>query len=441
MAPDPDGARPAHFWRQAIQNSFWLSVDRLVRGVTSLVVLICLGRFLGPELYGLYSFAVAFVAIFAAFGSLSHEGILVRELVREDRPREATMGSAFVLRACGGLVGMALATATAWLLPGTRAGAGLIAIIAAGLLFQPFDIIDHWFQSRLHSRPVVLVRISAALLIGTCKVALAMQRATLPALAWLSVAEALLVAVGLLGIYGKSAARPRWRMDQAEMGKLLRESWPLAASTLLVMLFMRLDQIMLARFVGFRELGVYASAIRLIDAWNFIPLAVMPSLYPAVVALRQRDAGQYRRLIQRLLFGFHLLALGVVLLNALAGKTLLGLLFGAEYVGAAPALAILSVATVFHYSASIRAQWFLIEHKVSYHLMSAAIGVAALVILNSLLIPRYGFIGAALATSAGYAVACYGTSLVFPALRPFGRLQTRAFLFRWWSKEKAETIP
>ena len=225
------------------------------------------------------------------------------------------------------------------------------------------------------------------------------------------------------------------------MGRLLCESWPLAASALLVMLFMRLDQILLARFVGFRELGIYASAVRLIDAWNFIPLAVMPSLYPAVVALRQRDADQYRRLIQRLLFGFHLLALGVVLLNALAGKTLLGLLFGAEYVGAAPALAILSVATVFHYSASIRAQWLLIEHKVSYHLVSAAIGVAALIVMNSLLIPRYGFIGAALATSAGYAVTCYGTSLVFPALRPFGQLQTRAFLFRWWSNEKAVTTP
>ena len=432
MAVDSDHAAAPRFWPRAISNSIWLSADRLVRGAFNLAVLIGIGRFLGPELYGLYSYALAFVAIFAAFGSLSHDGILIRELVRGNRLPEATLGSAFLLRAGGGWIGMAGAILAAALLPNARAEIGLVAIIAVGLLFQPFDVVDHWFQSRLQSRYVVFVRIGAALLAGSCKIALAWHRAALPALAGISVAEALLVAAGLLAMYrGQGFRASRWRIDRTEIWALLRESAPMAATTLLVLLFMKLDQIMLAGLVGFRELGIYAAAVRLVDLWNFIPLAVMPSLYPAVVALRNRDEAQYGRFLRRLLAAFYLLSLAVVLVNLVAGKALLGLLFGAEYMAAAPALAILSISTVFHYSSHIRAQWLLIEHRVIYHLWSAGIGVAAVAALNAALIPRFGFVGAATATAIGYGISAYGTSFAFRALRPIARLQTRTFLFQW----------
>ena len=326
-------------------------------------------------------------------------------------------------------------------MPGAHSGVGLVAIIAAGLLFQPFDVLDHWFQSRLESRHAVVVRVGVALLIGACKVGLAWHRATLEALAWMSVAEAALVAAGLLGMYARKGFRERWRVARAEVWALARESAPLAATALLVMLFMRLDQLMLAKYVGFRELGIYAAAVRLVELWNFIPLAVLPSLYPVLVALRNRDEGGCARFLRRLLLGFQLMALGVVAVNAVAGKILLGMLFGAEYVGAAGALSILSVATVFTYSSSIRAQWMLVEHKVAYHLGAAAIGVGTLAALNAALIPRWGFLGAAVATVVGYAVSGYGTSWAFPALRPFGRMQTRALMFQGWSDPQAEANP
>ena len=225
---------------------------------------------------------------------------------------------------------------------------------------------------------------------------------------------------------------------RAEVWGLLRESAPMAATILLVLLFMKLDQIMLAAFVGFRELGIYAAAVRLVDLWNFIPMAVMPSLYPAIAALRQRDEGEYLRFLRRLLAAFFLLAVAVVLVNALAGKALLGLLFGPEYVAAAPALWILSLSTVFHYSSFIRAQWLLIEHKVIYNPVAAGLGVALLAALNALLIPRFGFVGAATATAIGYGATGYGTSLLFRALRPFGHLQTQTFLFRWQNNMKGD---
>ena len=66
MAADSERPEAPRFWPRAISNSIWLSADRLVRGAFNLAVLIGIGRCLGPGLYGLYSYALAFVAVFAA---------------------------------------------------------------------------------------------------------------------------------------------------------------------------------------------------------------------------------------------------------------------------------------------------------------------------------------------------------------------------------------
>ena len=156
-----------------------------------------------------------------------------------------------------------------------------------------------------------------------------------------------------------------------------------------------------------------------------------PSLFPVLVRLKKHHPERLEIILQRLLLGFFVLSLGVVAGSICCGPFIIRLLFGAEYAAAAPILVYLSLSAIFHYSSFLRAHWMFIEHRVIYHLWSAAIGVALLAGLNLLLIPRYGLPGAAIATSLGYAVSGFGTSFLFPALRPIARLQLRAFLLQW----------
>ena len=89
--------------------------------------------------------------------------------------------------------------------------------------------------------------------------------------------ESLLTAAGLLIIYRHRPTRPpSWRFPRAEFIALLKESAPMAVTTLLVLLFMKLDQMLVARILGFQQLGIYSSAVRLLDLCNFLPLALLP---------------------------------------------------------------------------------------------------------------------------------------------------------------------
>jgi PST family polysaccharide transporter len=71
------------------------------------------------------------------------------------------------------------------------------------------------------------------------------------------------------------------------------EAWPLALSSTAVLVYMRIDQIMLGEMVGDREVGVYGAAIRFSEVWYFIPVSIIVSLAPSLVELRRVNVDLY----------------------------------------------------------------------------------------------------------------------------------------------------
>ncbi len=49
------------------------------------------------------------------------------------------------------------------------------------------------------------------------------------------------------------------------------------------MIYLRIDQVMLGEMAGSEEVGVYAAAVRIAEAWYFIPVAVCSSVFPGIV--------------------------------------------------------------------------------------------------------------------------------------------------------------
>ena len=62
----------------------------------------------------------------------------------------------------------------------------------------------------------------------------------------------------------------------------MKDSWPLLLSGLVVMVYMRIDQIMIKNMINDEAVGYYSSAVRLCEAWYFIPVTLCNSLFPAI---------------------------------------------------------------------------------------------------------------------------------------------------------------
>ncbi len=199
---------------------------------------------------------------------------------------------------------------------------------------------------------------------------------------------------------------------------------------------MKIDQLMLGGMIGDKEVGVYSAAVRISEVWYFIPVAIVSSVAPSIVEAKKIGEDLYYRRIGhsfRVLTG---IAYGIAFLMAVFSTRLVLLLFGPEYAGAGVVLAIHTWAAVFVFLGVARGPWILNEGLMTLSLYSTTAGAVVNVVLNVLLIPRFGINGAAIATLLSYGVSGFFFNGFPRATRTIFRMQLRALLFIPMAKEK-----
>ena len=142
-------------FRKYFANTSWLMGERILRMGVSLFVGIYVARYLGPERYGLLSYANSFVGIFLALATLGLDDVVVREIVKTPEQREKILGTSFLLKLVGTLLMWVAIFAAVPFTENDLQTNILIIIIAFGAVFQAFNVIDLNFQAKVKSKHVV----------------------------------------------------------------------------------------------------------------------------------------------------------------------------------------------------------------------------------------------------------------------------------------------
>lgn len=414
-----------------IDNLGWLFFDKVLRLAGGLLVGIWVARYLGPDHFGLLNYAIAFAGLFAAIAALGLNSIVVRDLVKEPDQAKGTLGTAFALQVAGGLIALALMIfAINAVRPDDALVRWMVAIFGACLVIKATDVIRYWFESHVESRYAVWVDNAGFILVTGCRVVLILNNAPLIAFAWIALAEAMVVAAGLLWIYSVKGGAPLcWRIDPNRAKQLLLDGWPLVLSGLAITIYMRIDQIMLGQIVGDQAVGVFSVAIRLSEVWYFIPMAIAGTVFPSVIQSKEVSETLYIERSQKLFQLMVFLAVAIAAPISLLAEPITRLLYGSQYAGASTVLAIHIWAGVFVFLGVATTRWFLIEGLQKLIFFRTLSGALLNVALNYLLIPLYGPVGAAVATVFSQAMACMFFNALTQRTRPIFFMQCKAFLF------------
>lgn len=418
--------------QRLVANTGWLLGDRVVRLVVGLAITALVTRHLGPEQFGLLSYAVAVVTLFGAVASLGLDSVVVRDLVRKPQDAPEILGTAIAMRCAGGAAVFCLALALVGALrPGHSAPAQLVAIIAAGSIVQSLEVVDLWFQSQVRSKYAVYARSAAFLLLAAVRVALVAGGAPLVAFALASLAEVTIASAGLAIAYRVTGGRiARWRLSRRRARELLATGWPLAFSGLAVGVYMKVDMVMLGALSGDAAVGIYSAATRVSELWYFIPLAITTSIAPTITAAKTVDEARYYAQLDRLFHGLALLALLIAVPMTVLSGPLVGALYGPRYADAGPVLALHVWSALFVFLGLAQSCWTVNEGLVRLELARTVAGAASNVALNLVLIPPYGAVGAAAATVISYALSAVALNALHPKTRVIFRLQVDAVLCR-----------
>lgn len=419
--------------QKIIANSGWLFADKMLRIGIGLLVNAWLARYLGPSQFGLFNYALAFIAIFSSLAGLGLDGIAVRDIVRNPACRDETLGTVFVLKLVSGAVTMCIAvTLVSLLRPGDSLIHWLVGINAISVIFQALDPIDLWFQSLFRSKFVVYARNSAFLLLSAVKILLIYLNMPLTAFAWAGVAEVALGSIGLVIVYRYNGyCLTLWRSSWKRAKQLLSDSWPLVLSGLAVYIHARIDQVLLGQMIGNAEVGQYSAAMSLIETFGFIPVAIVTSTAPEIARVRAANQVEY---FGRLLNLYRLMVI-LFLITAipiyLFADWAVVLFYGREYAAAGVLLSLFAVRLFFTNMGTVKSLYLTNENLFRYSLLTAIIGSCANICFNYLLIPRYKAVGAIWAMILSYFIATFMIDVFFTEVRKNLKLMLLAVLTPW----------
>jgi O-antigen/teichoic acid export membrane protein len=407
---------------KVLNNFSWLFFDKVLRMGVGLLVGVWLARYLGPEQFGLLNFALAFTGLFATIASLGLQEIVVRDLVMHPHNARETLGTGFVLKLLGGLVAFIIVVILISLLrPDDTLTKTIVAIFGFTMILQSSEVVKYWFESQIESKFVVWIENGVFLIIAVVKVCMILLHASLLLFVIASFLEVLLVAGLLIAVYSLKMGRITAWISSFSRGKeLLRDSWPLILSGLAIAIYMKIDQIMLGQMSGDKAVGIYSVAVRISEIWYFIPVALVASVFPSIVAAKKISEEVYYERLQKLYDLMIWMAITIAIAMTFLSGWVVNLLFGIQYSEAGSVLKIHIWAGINVALGTAWSKWILIENKQKLVLYGHILGSILNVIFNIFLIRLYGINGAAFSTLLSYWISALFIYTLYKPEKSYG---------------------
>lgn len=413
-----------------LNNIGWLFFDKLFRIGVGLFVGVWVARYLGPEQFGQLNYVIAFVGLFGSIAGLGLNGIVVRDIITNPEKTNTTMGTAFILLVLAALFSIVLSVVTiAWLRPNDNTTLLMVTLLSFGLLFRSSEVTAYWFESQLQSRYTILVENSIFLVMATLKISMIINKAPLILFVWISLIEAILVSIGLIAIYHRKTKQLiNWNISIARAKAILSESWPLALSGITIMIYMRIDQIMLGEMIGNDAVGIYSAATKISEMWYFVPMAIVTSLFPSIISAKAKDEKTYNNYMQKIYSILFITSFVIALIIQISSDWIIRNIYGGNFQGAAELLKIHIWTGIFVSMGIASSNWYLSEGLQKLAFYRTLLGAVVNITGNYIFIPLYGATGAALSTLISQISAAYLFDLTHSKTRVAFVMKSASFL-------------
>jgi len=405
-----------------IANAGWLIGGKAAQMLLSLVVGVFSARYLGPENYGLINYANAYIAFFMAFCTLGLNSVIIKDFVDHPEEQGKSLGSSIALRLLSSLCSMLMIVTVVSILDnGEPETIAVVALSSTSLLFHAFDTINYWFQARYQSKVTAVVAFAAYAATSIYKMVLLLLNKGIKWFAFATSVDYIVLGSILLAAYKRSKG-PRLSFSWRKAKALLRKSYHYILSGVMVAIYCQTDKLMLKQMLGEVAVGYYSTASSICTMWVFILQAVIDSVYPTILRLHGTDLISYNRKNKQLYAIVFYASIAASIFFMLFGDEIIWILYGEAYMGASAPLKIITWYTAFSYLGVARNAWIVCENKQRY-LKYMYLGAAALnVVLNAILIPKWGAAGAASASL----ITQISTSIILPLF--FGEMRENAVL-------------
>jgi len=383
---------------KVVKNASWIIGCNILQAICSLVITMFTARYLGPSGYGLISYAASIVAFVIPVMQVGLNNVLVQETVQHPEEEGKIYGSALSVGLVGSVACIIGVFSFVSIANAEERETIIVCVLySLVLIFQAFDLIQYWYQAKYLSKYSSIVSLLAYLIVSGYKIFLLISQKSIYWFAISNVLDYFIIAIALFFIYKRKGGQRlqfSWRVTK----RMISVSRYYLISNLMITVFAQTDKIMLTIMMNEEATGYYSAAITCAGMTSFVFTAIIDSARPAILESLNDGEESFERNLSRLYCIVIWLALLQSVGMTIFASLIISLIYGAAYKAAIPVLQIIVWYTTFSYYGGAKDVWVLAKEKQKYLVYINLFGAIANVVLNALLIPAIGIIGAAMAS-------------------------------------------
>lgn len=380
------------------KNTFVLTALKLLLPASSMAMVLVVARYLGTEGLGRYSLIFSWFNVFATIASLGMSAVISRDAAAMPEKVPALLSSALSL----GTLSSLLLIGVIYLL---RNGFGYdentqVALALLSLAILPATLLSYFeatFVALERMEFIAFFSLSENLLRVMLSVLMLLLGHGIQAVAAVAVGTQMLACGAGLLFVRKLGLLPRGSFDLSMLRHLVGAAPTFALIGVLAMVISKIDIFMLSKMGAIEDVGLYGAGSRILEIASVLPASLCLSVYPGLARASKSNPELLPRLGGETFRYLFALTLPVAVGATVLAEPIMSFLYGSSFRSAATVLAVLVWMVIPYAWIRYYAYVLVAANRQRIDLLFNVMLLMLTAILNWLLIPRYGAVGAALA--------------------------------------------
>ena len=400
------------------KNVSWIFFGNLLHSILAFLINIIVARYLSKDDYGNINYIASWVSFFNSFAILGINNVINKYLDDDQTESNNYLCSAMFARFVASIISMVAIILLVLILEKDNTKLIFITIIySLSFVFEIGQLLVYWFRYKGEADVVAILRIIAFIASAIVKIiAIVLFRNIYLYIVGI-VLETLLFSLFLIYKYNKKYCN-KFEISKNKISVILKSSYPFISAHLLIVIYAQTDKIMLKRMMGASNVASYTVAVTIAGLIATFTSAIIEGFRPEIISNFKKNKELYLKRLKQLYCIIFWICICYSTFITIFSKQVILILYGKKYFSSIPALSIIVWYTSLSYFGSVNNMYMVAESKEKYVQLTTLVGAFTNILLNLLLIPKFGISGAAIASLITQFIANYLVVFIVKPLRP-----------------------
>ena len=399
------------------KNISWIFFGNIFHAVLSFLLNIYVARMLTLNDNGLITYSTSWIGLFTAIGALGFNGVISREFSKSEEKANQYIWSCIWARVLFAVAAIAfLQVIVRVTAPDEPVLHWITLCQSTTILFSSFDIFVYWYRYKNQAKITAGYRLLAFCISAAWRlIGIGVFKNLVIYIAGVSAETFLFVA--FLTLFYKRNYTAQIRIDKGTIAYMFKVSYPFIFSSILSTIYGQADKIMLKNMIDNSAVALYNASTTLAGLVVIIPTTLIEGFRPDIMDAKNANENLYQRRLRQLYSIVFWSCVSYGIFITIFAKQIISILYGDKYIGAVSSLSLIVWYTSFSYFGAINNVYMVAEDKQKWVQFTTLMGALANVLMNFMLIPKWGIMGAALSSLITQILANFVLMGIIPDLR------------------------